>query len=81
MGQLSWGRGGSEIPNMEGVQTRNWKRLRKDVLRRIQAWAFGWVAGLDTFKISSNLDMPVSGFVFIPLHGLNIYGDIFHRPE
>lgn len=74
---------GSESPII-GVQTSNWGRICKDV-KGTQAWVSGWAAGLVIFKVSSNLETLISGFVFIYLHGyfigLNIYGDIFHLPE
>lgn len=81
MGQLL---GGSEIPITEGVQPANQREIYKNV-KRIQAQVLGWVAGLDTFMVSSNLETLISGFVFIHLHssfiGLNIYGVIFHLPK
>lgn len=59
---------------VEGVPTGN-MRICKDV-KRIQAWVFGRVAGLDTFLVSSNPETLISVFVFIHLHscfiGLNI---------
>ena len=70
-GKLRWVNllgGGDEIPIMEGIRSRNWRRIHRDA-QRTQAWVSGQVADLDVFQVSSNLETLISEFVFIYLHG------------
>lgn len=70
-GKLRWVNlcgGDSEIPVMEGIRSRNWRRIHRDA-QRTQAWVSGQVADLDIFQVSSNLETLISEFVFIYLDG------------